>query len=109
MTRDIKDNIVPKFDNATNSYPEWRKRAQLYARKTQLQNRETETALNLLASLEGPSWTQREGQLEKADGFDILLRRLDSQWSFDARVEMPTVFESFFFRLRRRPNQTPGV
>ena len=111
VTRDLKDNIVPKFDNTTNSYPEWRKRVQLYARKMQLQKRESETALNLLASLEGPSWTQCEdldlGQLEKEDGIDILLRRLDSQWSFDARVEMPTAFENFFFRLRKRPTQTP--
>ena len=108
--RDFKDNVVPKFDNQTTSYREWRKRVLLYARKLQLQGRANEAALNVLAMLDGPSWTQCEDldlkELEKEDGLDILLRRLDASWSFDSRVEMPVAFEGFFFRLRRKQNQT---
>ena len=82
----------------------------LYARKLQLQGRQNETALNVLATLDGVSWTQCEdlelSELEKAGGLDMLLARLDAQWSYDSRVEMPQAFENFFFKLRRKPQQT---
>ena len=70
--RDLKDNIVPRFDNQMGTYKEWRKRVMLYARKLQLQGRQNETALNVLATLDGVSWTQCEdlelSELEKAGG-----------------------------------------
>ena len=86
--RDLKDNIVPRFDNQMGTYKEWRKRVMLYARKLQLQGRQNETALNVLATLDGVSWTQCEdlelSELEKADGLDMLLARLDAQWSYSS-------------------------
>ena len=108
--KDFKDNIVPRFDNQTTTYREWRKRVLLYTRKLQLQGRSNEAALNILATLEGPSWTQCEDldlkELEKENGVDVLLQRLDTRWSFDDRVEMPTAFDNFFFRLKRKQGQT---
>ena len=55
----------------------------LYARKLELQGRKNEVALNVLSVLEGPSWTQCEDldiqELEKENGLEILLKRLDKQ------------------------------
>ena len=79
--RDVKDNFVPRFENTTVGYTEWRRRVKLYARKLELQGRKNEVALNALSVLEGPSWTQCEDldiqELEKENGLDILLKRLD--------------------------------
>ena len=63
-------------------------------------------ALNVLSTLEGSSWTQCEDldlkELESDEGLNILLKRLDRQWSYDDKVEMPNNFEAFFFKLKRR-------
>ena len=108
--KDLKDNFVPRFDNTTTTYAEWRRRVTLYARKLELQGRKSEIALNVLSVLEGPSWTQCEDldlhELEKESGLDILLKCLDRQWAYDAKVEMPTHFEQFFFKLRRKKDQS---
>ena len=44
--------------------------------------------------------------LESENGPDILLKRLDKQWAFDDKVEMPNSFDAFFFKLKRRQHQT---
>ena len=110
FARDFKDNMVPRFDNQTSSYREWRKRVMLYSRKLQLQGRTNEVAINILSALEGASWTQCEdldlSELEKEGGLEILLRRLDSQWSYDSRIEMPSAFDAFFFKLRRKNQES---
>ena len=66
--------------------------------------------MNVLAVLEGPSWTQCEDidlkDLEAENGLDILLRRLDSKWKYDERVELGTIFDNFFFKVQRKPNQS---
>ena len=102
--------FVPRFDNTTTGYSEWRKRVQLYARRQEIQGRQKETALNVLAVLEGASWRQCEDidlkDLEREDGLQTLLKRLDAQWQYDSRVEMPEAFEKFFFRLHRRHNRS---
>ena len=45
-------------------------------------------------------------ELESKTGLDILLKRLDKQWSFDGKVEMPNNLGAFFFKLKRRQHQT---
>ena len=108
--RDVKDNFVPRFENTTVGYTEWRRRVKLYARKLELQGRKNEVALNVLSVLEGPSWTQCEDldiqELEKENGLEILLKRLDRQWAYDSKVEMPTHFDAFFFKMRRKKDQS---
>ena len=62
--------------------------------------------MNALSTLEGSSWTQCEDlglkELESDEGLNILLKRLDRQWSYHDKVEMSNNFEAFFFKLKRR-------
>ena len=101
---------MPRFDNTISGYKEWRKRVQLYARRLELQGRSKEVAMNVLAVLEGSSWTQCEDidlkELEAENGLDVLLRRLDSKWKYDERVELGSIFDTFFFKVQRKPNQS---
>ena len=105
-----KDNFIPRFENTTASYKEWRKRIALYGRRMKQQNRSTEVGLNVLSTLTGASWRQCEDlsldQLEKENGLDIILTRLDKQWQYDDKVEMPEAFEKYFFKMNRQPGQT---
>ena len=102
--------FVPRFDNTTVGYKEWRKRIQLYAHRQKLQGRDKETALNVLSVLEGASWRQCEdleiSELAREDGILSILKRLDAQWQYDEKVEMPEAFEKFFFKLVRRQGQS---
>lgn len=36
----------------------------------------------------------------------MLLGRLDKQWQHDERIEMSTIFDTFFFKVQRKPGQT---
>ena len=105
-----KDNYIPKFENTTASYKEWRKRITLYGRRMKQQNRSTEVGLNVLSTLTGASWRQCEDLsldlLEKENGLDVILTRLDKQWQYDEKVEMPETFEKYFFKMNRQPGQT---
>ena len=98
------DSTARLFD-----YKEWRKNIQLYVNCQKLQGRSRETALNVLSVLEGIAWRQYEdlklSELEKEDGIQVILRRLDIQCQYDERVEMPEAFERFFFRLVRKQGQ----
>ena len=64
----------------------------------------------MLSVLEGAAWRQCEdlelSELEKEEGIQAILRRLDTQWQYDERVEMPEAFERFFFRLVRKQGQS---
>lgn len=106
----VKDNAVPKFDNTTSSYKEWRKRIQLYARRMVIQKRATEIGITVLSTLTGASWRQCEDlevkDLEKEDGLKKILARLDTQWQYDEKIEMPEAFENYFYRTAREPGQT---
>ena len=44
--------------------------------------------------------------LEKENGLDVILQRLDKQWQYDEKVEMPEAFEKYFFKMNRQPGQT---
>eukprot|EP00435_Cladocopium_sp_Y103_P045319 s79_g13.t1 len=105
-----KDNFIPRFDNSTAGYKEWRKRIQLYARRMAIQKRETEVGISVLFTLTGASWRQCEDielkDLEGADGLGRILERLDKQWQYDAKIEMPEAFEKYFYKTYRAMNQT---
>ena len=105
-----EDNYLPKFENTTASYKEWRKRIALYGRRMKQQNRSTEVGLNVLSTLTGASWRQCEDLsldlLAKENGLDVILQRLDKQWQYDEKVEMPEAFEKYFFKMNRQPGQT---
>ena len=66
--------------------------------------------MNVLAILEGPSWTQCEDidlkDLEAENGLEILLGRLDSKWKYDEHVELGSIFDTFFFKVQRKPHQS---
>ena len=103
-----KDNFIPRFDNTTSGYKEWRKRIQLYARRLAIQKRESEMGISV--TLTGASWRQSENlevkDLEIADGLGRILDRLDAQWQYDAKIEMPEAFEKYFYKTYRAMNQT---
>ena len=84
-----KDNFIPRFDNTTSGYKEWRKRIPLHARRMAIRKRESEIGISVLSTLTGASWRQCEDlgvkDLETADGFGCILGRLDAQWQYDAR------------------------
>eukprot|EP00435_Cladocopium_sp_Y103_P046753 s2308_g13.t1 len=66
--------------------------------------------MNVLAILEGSSWTQCEDidlkDLEGENGVDVLLEWLDKQWQYDDRVETGNIFDNFFFKVQRKTGQT---
>ena len=99
-----KDNYIPKFENTTASYKEWRKRIALYGGRMKQRNRSTEVGLNVLSMLTGASWRQCEDlsldALEKENGLDVILARLDKQWQYDEKVEMPEAYLRSTFSRR---------
>jgi len=99
-----KDNFISRFDK------EWRKRIQLYARRLAIQKRASEMGISVLSTLTGASWRQSEDlevkDLEIADGLGRILDRLDAQWQYDAKIEMPEAFEKYFYKTYKAINQT---
>jgi hypothetical protein len=105
----LKDNYIPKFDNATANYKEWRKRVTLYGCRMDMQGRSKQTGLNVLPTLSGASWRQCEDldlELEKETGLKTILERLDKQWQYDEKIEMPEAFEKYFCKTSRQQGQT---
>ena len=105
-----KDNFIPRFDNTTSGYKEWRQRIPLHARRMAIRKRESEIGISVLSTLTGASWRQCEDlgvkDLETADGFGCILGRLDAQWQYDAKIEMPEACETYFYKTYRAMNQT---
>ena len=98
------------FDNTTSGYKEWRKRIQLYARRMAIQKRESEIGISVLSTLTGAAWGQCEDlevkDLETADGLGRTLDRLDAQWQYDEKIEVPEAFKKYFYKTYRAMNQT---
>ena len=71
---------------------------------------ESEVGISVLSTLTGASWRQCEDlevkDLETADGLGRILDRLDAQWQYDAKIEMPEAFEKYFYKTYRTMNQT---
>ena len=103
-------SYIPRFDNTMTGYREWRKRILLFSRRQAIQGRANETGLAALSVLEGASWRQCEDLdldvLEKDDGLKSILQRLDSQWQYDDRVEMPDAVEKYFYKTQRKVGQS---
>ena len=75
-----------------------------------LSKRQGEAILNLLGSLSGVAWKLCEDfNLDKAEdpgALDEILKTLDGSFQYDANVEMPADFASYFEHLSRKPGQT---
>ena len=75
-----------------------------------LSKRQGEAILNLLGSLSGTAWKLCEDfNLDKAEDPEALqeiLKILDGSFQYDANVEMPADFSSYFEHLARKPGQT---
>ena len=104
---------VPEFNGTTESYKEYRKKVELYAARQRTKESENTVALDLMQGLRGRAWDAVEdllvADLEKERGWELVLRRLDSVYKYDARTEMPTEFENFFMKLGRKPRETLTV
>ena len=105
-----KDSFIPIFDGQPSSYREWRKRIMIYQRKMTLQKREPEAVLNLLGSLQGSAWKMLEDypldEAEKSGAFLEIIRKLDTAFQYDSRVELPADFSAYFTSMQRRAGQT---
>ena len=104
------DSYVPTFDNQQKSYREFRKRCELYKRKMEIGNRESETVFNIVTLLTGKAWDLVEDfsveQLAASNAFEAVFARLDSGFRYDPLTELPDDFELFFIRLQRKSGQT---
>ena len=107
---DLRDSYVPVFTGQPADYREWRQRIQLYHRKMSLTKRANESVLNLVGSFTGVTWRLFQDwgidKLEKEDAFKKVIKTLDANFSYDAKVQLPTEFEAYFNLLQRSPGQT---
>ena len=109
-TFSARDSFIPLFDGSLTGYREWRKRILIYYKKMTLSKRQGEAILNLLGSLSGVAWKLCEDfNLDKAEdsgALEEILKTLDASFQYDANVEMPADFASYFEHLSRKPGQT---
>ena len=103
-------SYVPEFTGTTEGYKEYRKKVELYAARARTKESENSVGLDLMQGLRGRAWDAVEdldvAELEKDKGWELVLKRLDSVYKYDARTEMPTEFENFFMKLGRKPRET---
>ncbi len=63
-----------------------------------------------MQGLRGRAWDAVEDldihDFEKDKGWELVLKRLDATYKYDARTEMPMEFENFFMKLGRKPRET---
>ena len=104
------DNYVPVFSNAMQDYREFRKRCEIYRKKMQIGNRQSEVVYNLVTLMSGKSWDLVEDmtmdQMAADNAYDLLFERLDRGFKYDPLTELPDDFEQYFVRLQRKPHQT---
>ena len=107
---DLRDNYVPTFSGQPADYREWRQRIHLYQRKMALTKRQSEAVLNIVGSFTGVTWRLFQDwsieELEADGAFDRIIKTLDSNFAYDARVQLPTDFEGYFNLLQRPGGQT---
>ena len=107
---DLRDSYVPVFTGQPADYREWRQRIQLYHRKMSLTKRANESVLNIVGTFTGVTWRLFQDwgieELEKEDAFKKVIETLDANFSYDAKVQLPTDFEAYFNLLQRSPGQT---
>ena len=107
---DVRDSYVPLFSGQPSDHREWRQRVQLYYRKMTLAKKASEGVLNIVGSFKGVVWRLFEDwpldRFDKDDAFETMLKILDSNFSYDQRVQLPSDFEGYFNLLQRAPGQT---
>ena len=107
---DLRDSFVPTFSGQPADYREWRQRLHLYQRKMAITKRGHEAVLNLVGSFTGVTWRLFQDwtieELHKEDAFERIVRTLDANFSYDARVQLPNDFEGYFNLLQRQGGQT---
>ena len=107
---DLRDSYVPTFSGQPADYREWRQRLHLYQRKMAITKRGHEAALNLVGSFTGVTWRLFQDwtieELEKEDAFERIVKTLDANFSYDARVQLPNDLEGYFNLLQRQGGQT---
>lgn len=100
-----RDSHIPLFTGAIADYREWRKRISLYYAKMQLSNRRAEAVINVVSTLTGAAWRLVEdfdvATADKEGTFESLLKQLDQHFEYDARVQLPADFDSYFGISRR--------
>ena len=90
-----KDTYIPLFSGAPQDLikKEWRKRISIYYKKMELTSRKAEAVLNLIGSLQGTAWKLVEDfnldDAGKDNAWRDLLKKLDSAFQYDARVQLP--------------------
>ena len=109
-TTSTKDTFIPLFSGAPQDYKEWRKRIHIYFKKMELTNRKAEAVLNLIGSLQATAWKLVEDfnldDAGKDTAFRDILKKLDSAFQYDARVQLPSDFDNYF-NMQRTPGQQP--
>ena len=107
---DLRDSYVPVFSGQPSDYREWRQRIHLYHRKMPITKRGNESVLNIVGSFTGLTWQLFQDwaleDLEKTDAFPKIIEVLDRNFAYDARVQLPADFESYFNLLQRQGGQT---
>ena len=107
---DLRDSYVPVFSGQPSDYREWRQRIHLYHRKMSITKRGNESVLNIVGSFTGLTWQLFQDwaleDLEKTDAFPKIIEVLDCNFAYDARVQLPADFESYFNLLQRQGGQT---
>ncbi len=96
-------SYVPEFTGTTEGYKEYRKKVELYAARARNKESEATVGLDLMQGLRGRAWDAVEdldiAELEKEKGWELVLKRLDSVYKYDAQTEMPPEFENLFMKL----------
>ena len=84
-------------------------RESISTKKMELTNRKAEAVLNLIGSLHGTAWKLVEDfnldDAGKDTAFRDILKKLDSAFQYDARVQLPSDFDNYF-NMQRTPGQT---
>ena len=73
----------------------------VYGCRMDMQGRSKQTGLNVLSTPSGASWRQCEDldlELEKETGLKTILERLDKQWQYDEKIEMPEAFAKYVYK-----------
>lgn len=75
----------------------------------EITSRKAEAVLNLIGSLQGTAWKLVEDfnldDAGKDTTFRDILKKLDSAFQYDARVQLPNDFDNYF-NMQRTPGQT---
>ena len=100
----------PVFNGQIGDYREFRKKVELYAARARGRDAEHTVGLDLMTTLTGRAWENVEdldvARVSEPQGWRTILERLDACFKYDARTELPSDFENFFYKLNRNGKET---